>query len=303
MRNVVFCADGADNGNNTLPTDLLTNDPSIAPSKQRKTVIDARISQHLFLARNLRLPKAAKRRILAAALLDLRQRTPFLAEEVYWALEEAVIKEDHLLVRQWIAKKSDIERWRKRLDKQGYSVRQIWVDGVQTARPLVDFSDEVAPYHRMVSLLNAGLFTSVACLWVFTWLYPAWIAQKQTLELEYELRSRQQKAVQLRREIEHLRGKDAQRVAFLDMVLRRPLLVETLRELTVALPDEVWITALTYSPQRLVISAQTSGSAAQTTLKLSQRRALGSPQLSGTVQTTADGSERFELTITRGADK
>lgn len=287
-------------GRRTLPVDYLTQDATQTPKINRAKRIDVLAPPELFLRRTLRAPKTARKNLDAMASLDLRQRTPFDPAEVFWQLDAVTQQDDMLEVTQWVIKRAEVAQWRARLSQQGYRVRQIYVQGAQTAAPIADFSGDLVPWRRGITVLNTLLLCSAVAIALAAWIYPGWIAERQTRDLASQQQALAVQAVDLRREVEALRALDSERTAFLDTILRRPLLVDTLRELTVALPDPVWISSVVYTPQRVVMNGETSGSAAEIVLALGSRRMLGNPRLSGPVQRTATGAERFEISLDLG---
>ena len=78
---------------------------------------------------------------------------------------------------------------------------------------------------------------------------------------------------------------------------QRPRLVETLREATVALPDEAWISTVTFRPNAVTLEGETSGAAVDLVLGLAEKRQFGNPRLSGATTRTATGKERFEIAL------
>jgi Tfp pilus assembly protein PilN len=77
----------------------------------------------------------------------------------------------------------------------------------------------------------------------------------------------------------------------------RPRLSQTLRDLTVALPDTVWLSELGFSQTGAVLSGETADSAADLVIALAALREFENPRLSGSVSRTPAGREQFELVI------
>lgn len=284
----------------TLSQELLTSPLTPLSGTKPRKIIDAVIPAAFFLKRKIRVPVSARNKLTASAELDLRQRTPFSPGEVYWQLSEPEVQNGFIEVNQWVVKKIEVDAWRKKLGSHGFQVRRIFVDDQQKHAPIADFSNEILPWRRSLVLLNGTLAIAATTAVLFGWLYPAWVAQQQTLTIDAHLKDLRGQAFELRRTVEDMRTDDVERATFLDTVLRRPLLVDTLRELTVALPDSVWVSAMIYTPKRVVLDGETNGSAAQIVLDLGERRSLGNPRLSGPVQRTATNAERFEITVDLG---
>ncbi len=104
-------------------------------------------------------------------------------------------------------------------------------------------------------------------------------------------------AVELQKELKKRRVSAEEQKALLDVTLGRPRLSETLRELTVALPDEVWISDLELNDSGLLVAGETAASAADLVIALARSRTFTDPHLSGPVSATASGGERFQLSL------
>jgi len=299
-RSILFVPSSKANGRHTLSQDLLTADVATPSHSTRRKRMDVLAPAEFFLKRTIRVPKSAGSKLYATAALDLRQHTPFNLQDVHWQLDAPQKSDGFVEATQWVVKKADVEKWRARLAAHGYQVRRVFVQGAKTAQPIADFSDELVPWRRGLLVLNTALILAATMVALAAWLYPGWVAERQASALQTQVQILQVEAIDLRRKVEALRGLDQERTAFLDTILRRPLLIDSLRELTVALPDDVWIAALVYSPERIVMNGETSGSAAEIVLNLGKRRMLGNPRLSGPVQKTATQAERFEISIDLG---
>lgn len=286
-------------GGLVAPTSFLTTDA--APRKDRRMrTVDAHVPAEMFLQRRITAPPGARGRLATVAELDLRQRTPFRPDEIFALLGPAEVEDGTVAATQWVAKRADVALWRTRLAAQGLRLRRVYVAGVRLPGPIADFTAEIAGAGRHVRRLNGLLAATAAAAAVVGALYPAWNAAQQTAALDGQLSELRDQAIALRREVETLRAQEVERAAFLDLLFRRPLLVETLRELTVALPDDVWLANLEFRPERAVIVGEAQGSAADTVLLLSQRPQFGNPRISGTVARTASNAERFEITVDLG---
>jgi len=284
------------------PLGLLTSDsPAKTGIHRRKRIVDAHVPATLFLKRTITAPLGARMKLGELAALDLRQHTPFRPEDVSWRLEAAKADADHLTATQWVAKRTDLEQWRRNLAGHGFLLRKVFVDGTRLNGPVADFSAHVAPRAKRIRTVNALLAMLAVAAAAVGWVYPSWTAQTQATELQSRLALLRSEAVALRAEVEDLRLRESERAAFLDLLFRRPLLVGTLRELTIALRDDVWLGTVDFRPERVVITGETSGSAADTVLLLSKKPRFGNPRLSGPVSRTASNAERFEITINLGA--
>ncbi|MFZ5963017.1 PilN domain-containing protein [Thalassococcus sp. BH17M4-6] len=278
-----------------MPADMLTKPAGPDAKNPARRVIDLQVPPTLFLERQVTAPVTARSKLETLAELDLRHRTPFSPGDVYSQLGTPKVQGDTLVVPQWVAKRSDVAEWQRNLSAHGMRLRRVHVDG--QPRPIADFSATIAPGGRKLRWVN-GLLAAVAVAAVLAgWLYPGWVARDQSRVLQDDLVALRAEALALRQEVETLRSRDSERAAFLDTLLRRAALIDTLRDLTVALPDEVWIETVTYSPKRTTINGQIDGSAADLVLALGKRPVFRNPRLSGPVSKTPADGERFEITV------
>ena len=291
-------------GRVVAPLALLDGRDMPEASRRKAVNVDAIIPRHLILRREITAPASARRTLRSVARLDLLRQTPFREADVFWALgSERSDRDGQVKAAQWVIRRSDVAQWRARLRKAGLKLRRVYVDGAEEVGALADFSADLAPAARRWRRLNAVLALSAAGLAAVWWLYPGWIASQQLEKLSREQTALQAEALTLRREIESLRQLASDRTAFLDLVYRRPLLSHMLRELTVALPDSVWTDTFVFRTDRVVVTGEAEDSAADLVIALSGNPRFGNPRLSGPVSSTANGTERFELTVDVGAGR
>ncbi len=282
----------------SLPVTLLDQPPN--PVASRLTPVDLHIPANRLLKRRITAPAAARGDLVNVAQLDLQRATPFAMDEVTWALSPTRVDGDQAVATQWVARNSDMTRWRAALAGEGYTPRLIWVEGEATICPLADFTATLAPKARLWRRLNVFLLLVTLLGALVAWLAPAWQADRAAQALETDRTRLQSRAIALRQELDTLRAAEQERAQLIDHVLNRPLLSETLREVTVALPDDTWVSAIGYRPDQLSLSGETSSVAAELVLSLTEEGRLGNPQLSGPVSRTASGGERFDLLIDLG---
>lgn len=278
------------------PQTLLQPDgPTISPIQNR--IVDIQIPQSFFLKRTVEAPISARKNLIKTAELDMIRRTPFRPDAVYWAITNPVKSDKILRAEQWIAKRTDIDQLQQRAKKAGLLIRKAFVAGVPLSGPIADLSALATPNAKRWRILNSVLAISAVVLASVIWLYPAWQASVENKRLQATLTDNRTQAIRLRQEVETLRSQEKERAAFLDIVYNRPRLSNVLRNLTVVLPDNVWVNNLNFAPARLVVSGKISGSAAELVLALSQRNEFNNPRLSGPVARARNGAERFELTL------
>lgn len=269
--------------------------PPLPPSL--RAPVDAALPEAFFLKRRIAVPQAASRSLQQVAALDLARRTPFRADEVHWALSAPQAVASEVVATQWVAMREDIEALRGRLARIGLVLMRAHVATDPGAGAIADLPGPVATRARTWRRLNALLGVSAAILAAALWLLPGWVAARALVPVSEDLAARRAEALTLRREVEGLRALEAERAAFVDTVIHPPRLAEVLRDLSVAIPDEVWISEMGYRPSGVTVSGETSASAADLVLALSTRRGFANPRLNGPVARTATGGERFGIAL------
>lgn len=284
------------NGKLVAPYSLLQSDMfGITP--KRIKIVDVFIPENLFLKRIIDAPASTRKNLNALVELDMVRRTPFRPDTVYWTISKPNKSGNALRVEQWVIKKIDVEQLQKRLEHAGLRIRKVFIDGVTTQRAIADISANATPNARRWRLVNGTLAAGSIGLAALIGFYPAWQASIERARLDESVTQTRTRALALRQEVETLRSKEMERAAFLDMIYQRPHLSNVLRDVTVAMPDEVWISDLNFSPAHLIVTGEVSGSAAQLVLALAQHNEFSNPSLSGPIARSSNGAERFELTL------
>lgn len=278
------------------PESLLEiNSPEIPPVPSR--IVDALIPETFFLKRKIEAPVTTGKNLKKLVELDMVRRTPFRPDTVYWAISKPHKLGNTLHVEQWIIKRNDIARLQQRVANAGLHIRKVFVEGASIQHPIANLSASVAPNARRWRALNGTLAIGAVGLAAMVWLYPAWQASAETARLNEAIAQNRTRALAMRQDVEDLRSHEMERAAFLDIVYQGPRLSHVLRDVTVALPDSVWVSDVNFSPERVVVSGEVSGSAAQLVLALAQRNEFHNPRLSGPVARANNGAERFEVAL------
>lgn len=289
----ISIAPSLDGSKRDVVTTSMLDEVQKGKAKRLRTV-NIILPRDRLLQRKLELPASKPSARHAIAELDLVRRTPFKPIDVSWVL----VNPQTNMWEQWVAKNADLQVCRKNLASHGYTVRQFLVQTPQGHLPLTDYSDEIAPNRSIWPRINAALLCIALALGLTIWLYPAYLAQRDVAAIEPALTELRANALSLRQEVELLEQSQTQRSDFIDAVIRRPRFVDTLRHITVAMPDDVWVSDLTFQQERITLSGETSSSAAGLVLELSESNLQYAPALSGAVSRTNEGQERFSLTLT-----
>ncbi|MEP6066613.1 MAG: PilN domain-containing protein [Paracoccaceae bacterium] len=278
------------------PSSLLGSDGPIVPAMKRSVTVDAHLPEQAILTRSLEIPRAAKSRMHEVALLDMMRKTPFSPQEVYLASSAGKPRDEIIPLRQWLIKRSDADSLVKRLEAPGVKVRKLIIGDAGEA-VLFDRRKVLGQRSRWLRILNAtlvGVFAIAALVW---WLYPAWQASSALPDLMAANAQKQQTVFELRQELDERLNTATADDRFVREVLTRARLVDLMRNLTVALPDDVWISDVTFRGETVLITGETKASATDLVLSLAEKSGFSNPRLSGPVSRTRTGAEQFQLAI------
>ncbi|MHA6268365.1 PilN domain-containing protein [Aliiroseovarius sp. CAU 1755] len=285
------------------PTSLLSASAAANTSSGDQFIADIVLPSEILLVRALAIPKTARSKLEEISTLDLARRTPFKASDVYAAVSLKDVVADDLHATQWVIKRTEVDAIIRRLGNASVRVRKVLADAGGNLVVLTDRSDVIAPYSAIWRRMNLGLVSLAGLLAIALWLYPGWRAQSAAKALEPKLAEKRAEVVETRQKLDQKSETATSTEQFLQAAIRHPRLVEILRNLTVALPDDVWLSDVVLRNGQLVVSGETSGSAADLVLALAKSRELNDPKLSGPVSRTAAGSERFQIALRVGAVK
>jgi general secretion pathway protein L len=266
--------------------------------QHRSRSIIAEIPKDLCLSRRIEVPARGASQVASIAALDLARKTPFRADDVYTALSPPEPGGDGFLVTQWVIRRADVARLERNLKGHGMALRGVRIAGTSTSPPLIaDLSAHNDRHAAVWRRINASLVSAGLVAAAIGWLYPAVQTARSLAALDARLQLAQEEAVRLRGEVEARRTLAGAEADFLSTVLLRQHLATTLRELTVALDDNAWLTDLSFSRTGVTFSGETATSAADLLIGLADSRSFENPRLSGPVSRSSTGSERFEIAL------
>ncbi|MGB3316137.1 MAG: PilN domain-containing protein, partial [Albidovulum sp.] len=279
-----------------FPTAVLQHDtlPDLNVSNE---AVNLYLPPSFFLCRKIAVPPAGTRHLGKIAELDLARRTPFRQDEVYWALSSNLLAGSDATAIQWIARKSDVELMRTRLAGQKLGLRKVFASDDDRPVPIADFSAQISRGAVIWRRANALLSAAIVAAGIAMVALPAIQQAQQARELTVQLDELRAETGTLRRDVEDQRAADMQRGTLLDAVIDRNRLSHVLRELTVSVPDTVWVSELAFQADRLLVSAEIDGSAAELVIALASDRKFIDPRLTGRVETIQNGDERFQLSL------
>ncbi|WJY20384.1 PilN domain-containing protein [Fontisubflavum oceani] len=279
-----------------LPTAILSGSFEQATTKM-DVCVDLFLPEESALQRTLQLPPAVEHRLDEVIKLDLIRSTPFVLGEIYTTRSKPIIENCELTVEQWIVKTATIDAVVDRLGAIGLAVKQVRLHHPLAKVPFVDLTGRLAPNQRRWQLTNIALFAGALLMLLYVWLVPSLETSNRLVSIQAENAGLLARAVDEMQALEMLESEAGEQRALTAFLFDRRRLMEALSDLTEAMPDSVWVSDLTFTPERLVLAGNTSGSAASVVLLLSEITVFADPRISGPVTRTATGEERFELTI------
>ncbi len=283
-----------------IPGSLLDRNPPVVPKLKRQRRVDVALPENLILKRQVEAPGKARGKLAALARLDLKRNTPIPEDAAVWVLGSPKPNGQTVSVTQHVAKTSDLTSLRRSLGEIGLNVRNFVVptsDGKPLPLPDVAMTARGA---RGWQRLNMVLALGAICTGAYLWLQPAIVAQSRLPVLEGNLHALRSETVALRRALDADAAQRSEAERLQAAMLLRPRLVESLRNVTVSLPDEAWLSAMSFTPETMTLSGETAGTASDLVLGLSQNRQFGNPRLSGPTTRTNAGREKFEIAATPG---
>ncbi len=278
------------------PLAMLSPEGFEATGGRRNYVVDVVLPEDACLERALSLPLMSPARTRQAVRLNTLQETPFSEEDVLWSITR---RNDGEVV-QHIYRRNDADTLITRLERCGLQVRRLLV-GSTTAVPLLDRINSLTRRYKLWNDLNALLLLGCVGLSSFLFLRPALVSQDALRTLTPEVEALRHEAVALRGKISEAEVAGEEKGAFVRAVSDQVLLVDIIRELTIKLPDSVWLSNVQRNGDEVIISGTISGSAAELVLLLAQSKLLIDPRLSGPVSRgQVPGTENFEIAASVG---
>jgi len=285
------------------PNDLMSaNVAEEIASLRKPVVVDVIIDKKHCFERNVTLPPMNTRNREKVIALDTQRATPFDASEIYWSLASDKTETGNKF-RQFIFKRSETKALKLRLQQYGLIVRQFYIDTCEE-QSLVDYRGDLIKRYRLWHVVNYLLSAAIIILLAVSIGRPIYADTKNLQELQAELALQRNEAVHLREVVAQSEGSKEEKSLFLSELHSHVLVADVLRELTIRLPDTVWLSSIQYNQGTVVFSGTIDGSAAELVLLIAQSRKLNNPRLSGQVSRGQQAThENFEITASfeRGA--
>lgn len=279
----------------SVPSTLLTQADYRPITVFTKTVIvNAILPQSACLVRDVFLPKMNEKNLRQAITLDTQRATPFQQDQIFWTY---VPIEDGK-VRQCIFRRADAIQLRGRLADSGIILKKLMVQGGGN-KPLVDFSSKLTDPYRFWRKINIMLIIILFAMGGGVFWRPVVIDRADLAQVNQRITELRETALILRTKMTEIEGAQEEKLIFLKYLSQQYMLADLLRELTIRLPDTVWLSSLQFTGAEVIINGTVKGSAAELVLTIAESGTLINPSLSGAVSTgQVLGTESFEITTT-----
>lgn len=277
----------------------------IAPEREmprlhgrRGRTVDLVLPDTIVLCREVAIPAGALGRRRRIAEIDLMQRTPFAPGDVLWTLGAPRRDEAGHVVTQAAVQCDDLGLISDRLARQGYRIREVLAVLNGRAVPLA-----TSPRPRLTTILrrlNMGFLSVAGAAAIGAAVLPMFRDAEHLSAVEVENARLQGEAVAARAALNALQEREGERGAYHERVFGTPAAIDLIREITVALPDDTWVSEMALARGTARLSGERDGSAAELVLDLGRRHGFEGVRLEGPVTRNASGGERFTIAFDTG---
>ncbi|MEM6495894.1 MAG: PilN domain-containing protein, partial [Pseudomonadota bacterium] len=261
-------------------------------------IVEVSLPREAALVRRHKIPFAARRQIQNVLTLDLQRTTPLDLSEVRFRHAIVGRAEDALLVDQYVVKRADLALLEARINRAGYALGDVRVED-QDNNLTLSFTDKNSAYKSTlgiwprVNVILAGLILVLTAVEI--WL-PHVGRQRSLHELRLETAALRAETVTARDTLsKKLAAQDIEETLIV-YLNERPTASELLRELTLQIPDNAWITDLEITGTMVRFNGLIDGSAADLSISLANSQTFKNPRLMGPVS-IARGSDLQSFVI------
>lgn len=268
-------------------------------SSENKTLLikNARVflPDHMALKRQFTVPRVSQANLENVARLDLMRRTPYDINDIYWAQVGHKNGKTAIEVEQFIVEKKTIHQIERNLGKAGINVDSFAFGTDQAAIFLAKASEQNIQGTRRILLANKVLGCVAVFLLITLVGRHAWQNNQELQSLTAQNQALKQQAIQIRQDIEKQQSDIAKSNKRTQFIYNRHKLSTVLRDLTVALPDDAWVSNVSQQKSNVTVSGSTSKSSADLVLSLGKIQNIHNPRLMGSTSKGQNGDEKFEL--------
>lgn len=278
-----------------FPLDVLSTNAHFNPKKfSRSTIVDIELPASVCLERSLDVPELPSSKMVQAIALNTQHNTPFKLNDVVWTYH----RENSNQISQFIYRVTDADNLIHKLKAIGVQVRKLSVEDCDGPAMLDNGLSIVQPYRFWRRLNFVLLFVVLSMILALLWM-PLVSQREYLVSLKEERDQIQSATFELREKLSNLKEIESENDDFINALSNRYLLADVLKELTIILPDEAWVSYVEFQNQSVTISGSVAGSAAELVLLIGKSKTLNDPHLSGPVsQGQNTGTENFEISAT-----
>lgn len=266
----------------------------------KNSIIDVQLPKEMALLRRHEIPIAARRQINKILSLDLKRSTPLDPVDVLWRHAITGQSDAVLLVDQFIVKRADLALLEARITRAGCVMGDIRL-GDKGEVPSISFAGARSARKAAlgiwprVNLCIAGFLVllTVGSIWL-----PHADRQRALEVLRAETNHLRAETVAARTALSRRTAeRDAERT-LATYLNSRQVPSELLRELTLRIPDNAWVSDLEISGSTLRFNGLIDGSAADLSISLADSKVFTNPRLTGPVSSApGSGQERFGISV------
>ncbi|MEO1307890.1 MAG: PilN domain-containing protein [Pseudomonadota bacterium] len=259
--------------------------------------MDILVEDKHLLIRDVTLPKLGKRALSRAVALNVQSSTPFDPTTV--AVGYKVLKRDRKQtdIRQYILRLKDMAHWSDEIAKSGTVVRSFAAKSAPNAVFQDNHLQIMAPYKKW-HIANGGLAAALAILLGFGGVQHVWELDAELQAAEAALQGVRAEVAQLSTELNSAGEWTAGFEAIIARQGRARDMVIQMDALSEALPDTTWVSELSFEPERLLVTGNTTDAPNDFLSQLAAETAFETAQLLESFPLSdGTGQQRFELEI------
>ena len=264
---------------------------------KKAAAIDLVLPAEAALKRDLSLPASSLSKLDEIVKLELLRNLPFSSDEILWRCAAHRDGGGGATVSIYVLKKGDLARLNDSYGEPGVSKPRVFLrTGDEILGPF-DAGDSDVP-SRLKEWRRVTLLLLLICFGLGAFLVagPHFGRLQEIEQFRRDVAITQSEAVALRKTVNAKKDALAAQTAFIKEVESQTKVVDLVREFTVRLPDEAWVSQVAVEPDGVWIRATVAGSAAELSLTLSKSAYLIDPALRGAIKIAPDGqSETFEI--------
>lgn len=233
---------------------------NVVSISQRLSSICLRMSSSDCLLRDRKYPRAAKPKISEILQRELLQSTPFTKDEIY---SDYVTTFDHhepsmMNVTQLIIKREIVDQLVEDLQAANLIVDHVdaYDEKTQKIYDIDFFKDDCARKENKASIFSNYVFFFVLIILLLIFAAIGMVQRQESVlvALSTEIAYMKRDAMSITKKNERISERSDQITSVLLEKSQRPSILQVWREITVLLPDSVWLTDLQFNGKKVLVT-------------------------------------------------